>query len=99
MDLSLLVPNANASRVDIENWANSAGIKATYNTITNDSKANTNEILYNGVVVNGQSIHTTASQLQNVNVIVNLYVASENKPDPGNPNPGNPNPGGDTPEG
>lgn len=104
MDLSLLVPNTNASRVDIENWANSAGIKATYNTITNDSKANTNEILYNGVVVNGQSIHTTASQLQNVNVIVNLYVASDNKPDPGNPNPGNPNPGNpnpgsDTPEG
>lgn len=81
-ELSLLVPSTNASRVDIENWVNSSGIKATYNVITNDSKPNTNEIIYNGVVVNGQSIHTTSSQLGNVEVVVNLYEASANTPAP-----------------
>ncbi|NLC96596.1 MAG: penicillin-binding protein [Erysipelotrichaceae bacterium] len=77
-DIDLMVPSDTAGQVDIENWVNSSGISATINIITNDSKANTNEILYNGVKVNNQVIKTTSSALANIEVTVNIYTASQN---------------------
>ena len=74
VNITLQVPSDTASEMDIKNWAGSAGIKATFTTVVNDTLANKNEIKYNGVKVNGQSINSPYSQQGNISVDVILYV-------------------------
>lgn len=83
--ISLNVPSRNANRVDIENWAGSAGIIAEFTTVENNEKAGTNEIQFGGKVVNDTAINTTASQISTIKVQVTIYTkGAEPEPAPEN---------------
>ncbi len=85
--ITISVPNNNASQQEIENWLSSNNLKATITTVQDNLKANTNEIRVNGVTFNNQSIQTTSSQLQSINIEVIIYTGTAQvNPQPEEPN-------------
>ena len=74
--VSLAVPGKERNRVDIENWANSAGIQMEILPKTDTEKVNAgivSEIFFGGECVSGGNINTTASQLGSIKIQVFIY--------------------------
>ena len=72
--MAIQVPGRNASEMDIRNWAGSSGFEATFNNVEDPVKAGTNEIRFNGNVVNDTTLNIPGSQLHKLRFEVTIYT-------------------------
>lgn len=73
-EIQLTIPSDKATKAEIESWASANGVTVSFTEVADEAKKGTNEIISNGVKVNGTTMTFMQSTIGQARFAVTLYV-------------------------